>query len=638
MSPTIQAFRDRIERLIKAINGERKQEEDFFSRYNAQRTLQERVDAGLLWYPIQINRKSFTIGEYLEVEIERTKNLDKPHKISVGTSAQLFHQDKNIDSCRVIISRVRHNRIWLMVHQDMAELIDDYERGIVGLELVYDDKPYAVMERALKTIMSTDKAHYVDMIHQIQGNIDHKVRPWPIEISADLRLRLDLNDSQKAAIVSCITCPHIGVIHGPPGTGKTTTLVALVQELARHEKRILVCAPSNNAVDLLAERISARGLSVLRIGNIARISDDLMHLTIEEQLHDHPEWQHIKKVKIRAQDIDKKASQYKRSFGHEERQLRNELRREARDMRKWAVELEDRLIHDIASQTKVIVTTLIGASHRLIADLSFDTLVIDEVSQSLEPECWNAILLAKRVILAGDHMQLPPTVKSPEAEKLGLSRTLLDHTIPHAAYGGLLDTQYRMHDAILAFSNLKFYGGQLKSGPNVGGRTLRDDNEPLIYLDTVGCSFEEAMDEASRSYHNKGEFFIIREHILLHRERLLGASIGIISPYAAQVRHITDQIADDADLRAMDIEVNSIDGFQGQEKQIIYISLVRSNEAADIGFLKDERRLNVALTRAQNKLIVIGDSGTVGVHPLYADLIDYITATGHYDSAWSYMG
>jgi ATP-dependent RNA/DNA helicase IGHMBP2 len=638
MSATIQAFRNRIEQLIKAINCERKQEEDFFERYNAQRTIQERVNAGILWYPIQINRKSFTIGEYLEVEIERTKNIDKPHKIAVGTSAQLFHQDKDIESCRVIISRVRHNRIWLMVHQDMAEVIDDYDRGIAGLELIYDDKPYATMEKALRIVLSTDKAHLIDIIHQVQGNTDYKVRPWEIMPSADLGIRNDLNDSQKKAITSCLSSPHIGVIHGPPGTGKTTTLVALVQELSRHEKRILVCAPSNNAVDLLAERISAKGLSVLRIGNIARISDDLMHLTIEEQVHDHPEWQHIKKVKIRAQEIDKKASQYKRSFGHEERQLRNELRREARDMRKWAIELEDRLIHDIASQTKVIVTTLIGASNRLISNLSFDTLIIDEVSQSLEPECWNAILLAKRVILAGDHMQLPPTVKSPEADKLGLSRTLLDHTIPNAEYGGLLDTQYRMHDAILAFSNQKFYGGLLKSGLDVGTRTLRDDNEPLLYLDTVGCSFDESIDETSRSYHNKGEFFIIREHILLHRERLLGAKIGIISPYAAQVRYISDQISEDTDLRAIDIEVNSIDGFQGQEKQIIYISLVRSNEAADIGFLKDERRLNVALTRAQNKLIVIGDSGTIGSHPLYADLIDHITATGQYDSAWTYMG
>jgi ATP-dependent RNA/DNA helicase IGHMBP2 len=314
------------------------------------------------------------------------------------------------------------------------------------------------------------------------------------------------------------------------------------------------------------------------------------------------------------------------------------LRKEAREMRKWAIELEDRLVQEIVSQAKVIVTTLIGASHHLLNGFEFETVVIDEASQALEPECWNAILKAKRVVLAGDHKQLPPTVKSVDAEKLGLSTTILDQMIPHAQYGGLLDTQYRMHDDIIAFSNEYFYENKLKSDPFVCARTLGDDHQPIVFIDTVGCSFDETTEQGSRSHFNAGEFFIIREHILLHYERLLGASIGIISPYAAQVRHIKEQIDSDDQLIALDIEVNSIDGFQGQEKQVIYISLVRSNEDSEIGFLKDERRLNVALTRAQSKLVVIGDSGTIATHPLYAALVDHITSAGHYDSAWSYMG
>jgi predicted DNA helicase len=343
-------------------------------------------------------------------------------------------------------------------------------------------------------------------------------------------------------------------------------------------------------------------------------------------------------VKIQAHETDKKASQFKRNFGPDERNERKELRKEARDLRKWASELEDRLINDIVRNCQVIATTLIGVSHRMLKDVHFKTVIIDEASQALEPECWNAMLKADRVIFAGDHKQLPPTVKSKEAASLGLEETILDRMTDHISFSSLLTEQYRMHHKILAFSNERYYQGKLTSHLSVFDRTLRNDQYPLVFIDTAGSGFEEVLHTDSRSYTNKGEYFIIREHILANHEKLLGATIGIISPYAEQVRLIRQEISDDGTLRSMDIEVNSIDGFQGQEKEVIYISLVRSNDHADIGFLKDERRLNVAMTRAQKKLVIVGDSATIAQHKLFADMIAHVENEGHYDSAWNYMG
>ncbi|MFZ1750036.1 MAG: AAA domain-containing protein, partial [Saprospiraceae bacterium] len=440
------------------------------------------------------------------------------------------------------------------------------------------------------------------------------------------------------AIQNCIKSPIIGIIHGPPGTGKTTTLVHLLQALIKTEKRILVCASSNNAVDLLALRLDQQYINVLRIGNISRIDDDLMHLTIEEKIRNHPEWSNIKKVKIQAQESDKKASQYKRNFGPAERDERKLYRKEARELRKWANELESRLIEDIVLNSQIIATTLIGASHRLLHGHHFKTVIIDEASQSLEAECWNAILKADRVIMAGDHKQLPPTVKSQDAIKLGFDTTILDILSEQEDISTLLKEQYRMNSHILGFSNERYYKGKLTSNASVIDRKLRNDHHPLVFIDTAGCGFEEVMNDQQRSFANHGEFFIIREHILAHLEKLSGASIAIISPYAEQIRYIRQQYTEDQQLVTLDIDINSIDGFQGQEKEVVYISLVRSNDQGEIGFLKDERRLNVAMTRAMKKLVIIGDSATIAQNKLFSDLISYIEANGHYDSAWNYMG
>jgi predicted DNA helicase len=273
----------------------------------------------------------------------------------------------------------------------------------------------------------------------------------------------------------------------------------------------------------------------------------------------------------------------------------------------------------------------------VLQGIKFKTVLIDEASQALEAECWNAILKADKVILAGDPMQLPPTVKSEEAKQLGMSITLLDRMRGVLAHVSLLTIQYRMNDKILGFPNQQFYDNQLQSALNVAQHILPEDASPLSFIDTAGCGFEEVFHPDSRSLSNPGECQILLDHLTKHMGLYSGVSIGIISPYAEQVRWIKQRLAEQKQLALLDIEVNTIDGFQGQEKEVIYISFVRSNDKAEIGFLKDQRRLNVAMTRAQKKLVMVGDSATISSHSVFGDLIQYVEQNGQYASAWEYL-
>lgn len=624
----------RYKNMLKAIEAERKNEEQYYKNLAAKRSVSQRLDSGLLWWGVKINSRRYGIGDVVEVQVERTRMTGEPHKLKVGAGVRLFKEGRDKDY-QGVLSYIRKDRAVVSVLDERLMHDNDIQYGNVGLELVYDERPYKVMRNSIDSLMKSKEEH----IMSIRDGLDKEdafQEEW--HHSVNLQALPDyLNEAQRDAISKISSCGQIGIIHGPPGTGKTTTLVALIEQLAKTEKKILVCAPSNNAVDLLAKLLDEKNVPVLRIGNISRIGDELVHLSLSEKARNHNDWKHIKKVRIDANEASKMAEQHKRKFGEQQRNERRQMRLEAKELRKWARELEDRLTNLLIDEARVICTTLIGAQSRVIEHLKYSTLVIDEASQALEPESWVAMQLARRTILAGDHLQLAPVVKSDEAKKYELDKTLLDRLTGKIHFDFLLDTQYRMHEKILQFSNARFYKNLLKSHHTVKDRLLPEDQKSVVMIDTSGCGFEEEFDTKKRSYKNSQEFLILREYLLTQREKQLPYNIGIISPYASQVQYIRDSVKEDEVFEGMNIEVDTVDGFQGQEKDIIYISLVRSNDRAAIGFLSDERRLNVAMTRAKMKLVMVGDLSTLSTNSLFRDLSEFIETEDFYKSAWEYM-
>ncbi len=624
---------NRYQSLLRAIEAEREEEERYYLKLKAQDSRQEKIKSGILLYPLSLERSNYTIGERIELSFIRTKNTEQTHKFKVGVACTLSMESGSEEVFKASIAFSRKNEFRIILSNSDLSLSQFPKGAWYLLELSYDEKPYKVMREAIYNLLKTKSE-----IHQELRDGVTNLNKFAYQLeSKNVFSSNSLNDSQIIAVNQILKTTRISIIHGPPGTGKTTTIVALVKALLKTEKRVLVCAPSNNAVDLLAGKIDKEGIKVLRIGNITRIDDDISHLTLDEKTRNHSDWSHIKKVKIEAEEAMKSASTHKRKFGVDERSYRSMMYKESKELRKWARDLEDRLVDNIVNDASVIAGTLIGIESKILSDLEFETVIIDEASQALEPECWNAILKAKRVILVGDHLQLSPTVKSKKAMEMGLSETLLHRLADHLEHSYLLNLQYRMNEAILSFSNYKFYNGLLSSDAKVKEWTLPNDTEPLVLIDTSGCGFEENFNYQSRSISNEGEYFILREFLLAQQEKMAGASIGIISPYAEQVRMIRAQISEDIELKTWDIQVDTIDGFQGQEKDVICISLVRSNTTNEIGFLKDFRRLNVALTRAKKKLIVIGDFATLSSNELYADFIKHVEEKGTYKSAWEYM-
>jgi len=596
---------DRYQRLIDAIELERQQEEKYYAEVSKQKTEKDRVDAGILLTSLFIKKKFYTIGEFVEVQLEITKNFDRPNRFKVGAGVQLIFHSGDIVKFRGTLSYKKKNEIGVIIQQDIISRDSLPDNHSYKLELIYDERPYKVMRSALREVIASKDPLIKDLREGIRKKtaLDQPAEGNPAQWSIPQHLNTD----------------------------------QLNATLIQKERKILVCAASNNAVDLLARKIHETGLKVLRIGNVTRINDDISELTIDEKARNHPDWGHVKQIRIEAEAARKQASSRKRKFGADQRQNRTDLYKESKELKKWARDMQDRLLSNIISESQVVASTLIGCSHKHLEGIVFDTVIIDEASQCNEPECWNAMLKAKRVFFAGDHHQLPATVKSKGAQELGLGIPLLDRMTDHIMHHYLLTEQYRMNDKILSFSNKMFYKGLLRSHISNANHLLEGDDQPLTFIDTSGCGYEEALDQKSRSIYNEGEFFITREHILLNKEKYRGISIGIISPYAEHVRYARAKVEADEELRALDITINSIDGFQGQEKDLIIISLTRSNDMGIIGFLSDYRRLNVAMTRAKKKLVIIGDGATLSTNEMYLQLIEHVEKEGHLQSAWEYM-
>ena len=624
---------NRYKRMLRAIEAERENEEQYYLDLNAKNARPEKIKSGVLLFPLSLEKSSFTIGERIELSFIRTKNTEQIHRFKVGVACTVGIEGSTDEIFKASISFSRKNEFKVILSNTNLNISQFSKSSWYYLEMTYDEKPYRVMREAITSLLNTKSVPHQEMRDGIAKGYD-----FSYEVPSNFHFNSSaLNPSQNKAINGLLGTDRIGIIHGPPGTGKTTTIVELVKVLVKSEKRVLVCAPSNNAVDLLANRIDKSGVSVVRVGNVTRIDDGIAHLTLESKTRNNTEWNHIKKVRIEAEEAKRSAGTYKRKFGGDERSYRSMMYKEAKELRKWARELEDRLVESIVDNASVIAATLIGIESKYIKNLAFETVIIDEASQTLEPECWNAILRAKRVILVGDHLQLPPVVKSKAASQYGLEETLLDVLTDRVKHSYFLNLQYRMNDKILSFSNAYFYHGKLTSHEKNASWTLPNDNEPLVLIDTSGCGFEEQYNYKTRSIMNEGEYFILREYFLSISEKSAGASIGIICPYSEQAKFVKNAISEDKELGSMDIQTNTIDGFQGQEKDIICISLVRSNITGEIGFLKDFRRLNVALTRARKKLVIIGDFSTLSNHKLFEDLATHAEEIGAYKSAWEFM-
>ena len=423
--------------------------------------LSERVEKGYTWYPLGLVQQGYSFGERAFVVLERSE-VDTPHQFRSGKTVNLFtlQTDVNKPERSGVVHFVKKNKIKVILNT--SDLPDWLSGGQIGLDLLFDERTYLEMEKALKLLIKAKQNRLAELRSIILG-----YQPAQFNRIAQTFSSPELNPSQNAAIDEILSCRDLAIIHGPPGTGKTTTVVHAVKVLSKREKCILVTAPSNTAVDLLTARLATEGLSVVRIGNISRVEEDMIMHTLEMQLARHPESKNIKKVKVEAAECRRKARRFKRRFGKNEYDERKRLYAEARELMQWANQLEDRLIDQILEGAQVITATLVGAAQPVLEKMKFKTVVIDEAAQALEPASWIPILKASRVVLTGDPFQLPPTVKAIEAQQKGLSLSLIEKCLQRNQRNSLLNVQYRMHEIIMGFSNQQFYQGQLQAHASV---------------------------------------------------------------------------------------------------------------------------------------------------------------------------
>jgi superfamily I DNA and/or RNA helicase len=571
--------------------------------------------------------------------------LDTHHQFSTGKNVTIF-SNKNPDDIQEISGTIKQsgrNKMKIILHTD--ELPDWCYEGKLGVNIQFDDNSYIEMQKALDEVIGARN----NRVAELREIIDGTASPTFEKIDNTLVIP-QLNFSQNRAVRHILASNDIAVVHGPPGTGKTTTIVQAIRLVLQTEKQVLVCAPTNTAVDLLTEKLMEQGVNVLRVGHPARVSEELQKTTVDGQIQSHVNYKDIKSLRRNAEEYFKMASKFKRVFGKEDAKQRALCYTEARNCIKESRLLEDYIVDSLFDQAQVICCTPVTSNNRALARKKFDTLFFDEASQALEAISWIPLLKCKRVILGGDHFQLPPVVKSIKAKQEGLDKTMLDRCIEHDEISSLLTHQYRMHHQIMAFSNAYFYNNKLEADATVKDSVLSRNedieilNIPIELIDTAGCSFDELQNPETLSMSNKGEADLLFKHLELLLQQYTNSgetnriSIGVISPYKEQIELLKEKQLefDISSYLVNELAVKTIDGFQGEERDVIYISLVRSNPDSEIGFLSDIRRMNVALTRAKKKLVVIMDTATIGNHPFYKAFIEYCEKNNFYKSAWEY--
>ena len=602
-------------------------EKEAFRKQTEEMGLQRKVKRGDAWYPLKMGRSYYNSLNQLVVEVFRQGDDDEiEHNFEFGRPVAFFRvDDKNqikYFNFTASVSYVDGDRMVVAVPDD-GHLIDVQGAENVGIQLFFDETSYKTMFEALDRVMKAKgRLGYLrDLFYTRQKAETFSFAPMRFPY---------LNATQEEAVNKVLRAKDVAVVHGPPGTGKTTTLVEAIYETLRRESQVLVCAQSNMAVDWISEKLVDRGVNVLRIGNPTRVNDKMLSFTYERRFEAHPDYELLWSIRKAIREL-----RAHRKRGDDK--FHQKLER----LKERATELEIRINAQLFGEARVIASTLVGSSSRLLEGQKFGTLFIDEAAQALEAACWIPIRRVSRVILAGDHCQLPPTVKSIAALKGGLGKTLMERIVENKPETvTLLKMQYRMNEEIMRFSSDWFYGNQVESAPEVKYRSILDLDIPMSWIDTSSWNesstlFKEQFVGESFGRINKAEaeltLLVLEKYFRkIGKERILDErlDVGIISPYRAQVQYLRRQLKKKEFFKPYRslISVNNVDGFQGQERDIIIISLVRANDEGQIGFLRDLRRMNVAITRARMKLIILGDASTMTRHPFYKKLHEYIDA------------
>ena len=580
-----------------------------------------RVARGQCWFPVRLGRSYYNSLNRFVVEVARDEVADDVDSaFEYGRQVRFFYEAldgkiiyRNFPAM-VSFCDGGHMAVVLPSTSALKE-IDGVAR--LGVDLAFDETSFAAMREALDDVASAKGSRLAELRDVLCGFVAPGFRelqpmtfPW-------------LNASQQRAVNKTLCCRDVMVVHGPPGTGKTTTLVEAVYETLRREPQVMVCAQSNAAVDWICGKLIDRGVPVLRVGNPSRVDDKVLSATYERQFEAHPDYPELWGVRKAIREVSAGRRRMSRA---DALALSNRLH----NLRRRAVELEVKIQVEIFESARVVASTLVGSDNAVLKGRRFTTLYIDEAGQALEAACWIAIRKADRVIFAGDHCQLPPTVKLVEAERAGLSRSLMESVVDKCRSAvELLTVQYRMNEAIMRFSSDWFYGGRLQAAEEVKCRGILDFDSPVEWLDTSEMDFSEKYVSATggRVNPDEGEFMLdsLEAYIKRIGEKRVedeNLDFAVISPYKAQVSWLRRNAKKRNVLRRLKgkIAINTIDGFQGQERNVVFISLVRSNDDGKIGFLSDLRRMNVAMTRARMKLVIIGSAATLTRHPFYEKL------------------
>ena len=599
-------------------------EKEAFRKQTETIGLARKVKRGDAWWPVKTGKSYYNSMNQLALEIHRTADDDIEHNFEYGRPVRFFtsRTDSPIKyfNFTATVSYVDGDRMVVIV-PDNNRLLELQNAEGLGVQLFFDETSYRLMFEGLDRVIKARGNRLAEL-----RDLFYSHRPFGHYTFAPMAFPY-LNKTQEEAVNEVLRAKDVAIVHGPPGTGKTTTLVEAINETLMRESQVLVCAQSNMAVDWISEKLVDRGIPVLRIGNPTRVNDKMLSFTYERRFEAHPDYPQLWSIRKALRELRQHRKRGDSSYHQKTERLKSR-----------ATELEVRINSELFGEARVIACTLTGSAHRLLQGQRYNTLFIDEAAQALEAACWIPIRKVSRVVLAGDHCQLPPTVKSIAALKAGLGKTLMERIVEnHPDEVSLLKIQYRMNEQIMRFSSDWFYHGQVESAPSVKYRGILDYDIPIEWrqasIDDEGTPPAEEFVGESFGRINKTEAQLTLDTLQRYfekigKQRVLDERIdvGVISPYRAQVQYLRQQLRKREFFKPFRhlISVNTVDGFQGQERDIIVISLVRSNDEGQIGFLRDLRRMNVAITRARMKLIIMGNASTMTRHPFYRKLYEYV--------------